>query len=91
MRFRSIYLSAAARADLIWRCPHCGRLWDQDENAARNILGAALAKLGPAEDSASGPAPIEISARENKGLRRARRDRKASARKPLDNPLPGPG
>ena len=41
-------VSAAQRGDLIWRCQGCGALWDQDENAARNLLRAAAA--APAVD-----------------------------------------
>lgn len=34
----------ADRFMLIWRCSSCKRLWDQDENAARNCLAAVLDK-----------------------------------------------
>jgi transposase len=61
------------RGDLIWRCTSCKALWDQDENAARNLLAAAV--------GASGDAAVTVAARENKGLRRGRITRKGSARK----------
>lgn len=32
----------SGRADLVWRCQGCRNVWDQDENAARNVLCAAL-------------------------------------------------
>ena len=35
-------VSEADREMLIWRCQGCRALWDQDENAARNCLAAAL-------------------------------------------------
>jgi hypothetical protein len=31
------------RSALNWHCAECGAIWDQDDNAARNILKAALA------------------------------------------------
>lgn len=31
------------RTDMIWRCASCGIMWDQDENAARNLLLFAIA------------------------------------------------
>lgn len=34
------------RADRIWNCPN-GHVWDQDENAARNILTAAIGASAP--------------------------------------------
>lgn len=77
---------AAQRADLIWRCRACGALWDQDENAAKNVLIAVLNKAG-ADAATSGAAAVAIAPRENKGLRRSRGDRKASARKLPSNPL----
>lgn len=36
-------LMGADAAPLMITCPGCGRVWDQDENAARNLLAAALA------------------------------------------------
>ena len=43
-------------------CPHCGYIWDRDENAAINILSAALEQLkttlGHRESNASGENPL---------------------------------
>jgi transposase len=41
--------SEADRQNLIWRCAGCRALWDQDENAARNCLAAALDAATSAE------------------------------------------
>lgn len=37
------------RSDLVWTCTSCGSQWDQDVNAARNLLGLATGEI------ASGP------------------------------------
>ena len=73
---------ANMRAELVLRCAECGKLWDQDENAARILCAAASAESAPAE--------VTLAAHENKGLRRARMTRKNSARKPAGNPLSAP-
>ncbi|WP_018234394.1 zinc ribbon domain-containing protein [Thioalkalivibrio thiocyanodenitrificans] len=36
------------RASLIWTCEHCGAVWDQDLNAAGNILDSAMGASAPA-------------------------------------------
>ena len=35
--------SPVNRSALNWHCAGCGAIWDQDDNAARNMLAAALA------------------------------------------------
>jgi hypothetical protein len=67
--------TGAHRADLIWRCENenCGRLWDQDENAAKNLLAAAT---GAGVLAAKDPEPKKI-----KVFTRARITRKGGARK----------
>ncbi|MDE2022512.1 MAG: transposase [Patescibacteria group bacterium] len=37
----------ADRAELVWTCPGCRRAWDQDVNAAKNLLAAATGASGP--------------------------------------------
>ncbi|MHB8370644.1 MAG: zinc ribbon domain-containing protein [Leptospirales bacterium] len=36
-----LHVNHAHPEDLVWTCDGCGAVWDQDENAARNILMAA--------------------------------------------------
>lgn len=67
------------RADLQWRCQGCRHLWDQDHNAARVLLAAAL-------DSSAMPS-VTLESKQNKGLRTARLTRRRSARKLPDKPL----
>ena len=74
--------SAAERQQLILQCAGCGLAWDQDENAARNLLAAA--------GDASAAAALRLARRQNKGLKRARMTRKKSARKAPDNRLETP-
>jgi transposase len=69
----------ARRSDLIWQCEKCLALWDQDENAARNVLAAASGKTALVASASR--------ARKTGLFPRARLTRKGSARKPDDNPL----
>ena len=66
-------------------CPHCGYIADRDENAAINILSAALKQLettlGRRESNASGETPLcfgvpainQCRAPQSKGTRRKRK------------------
>lgn len=66
------------RMALRWQCSNCGAIWDQDENAARNVLAQVLSSASvPDDENASKSAPIK----------RARLSRKTTARKVVDNPL----
>lgn len=66
------------RAELIWYCHHCGVKWDQDRNAARNLLVYALGRAG---ENASGPVVNPSGPSENNILRERSKPGKRSARK----------
>lgn len=44
------------RTDMIWRCASCGVMWDQDENAARNLLLFAVANANASAEKKEEPA-----------------------------------
>jgi hypothetical protein len=69
----------ARRSDLIWQCEKCLALWDQDVNAARNVLAAASGKTALVASASR--------ARKTRLFPRARLTRKGNVRKPDDNPL----
>ena len=41
-----LHINSGRPEDLVWTCDGCGTVWDQDENAARNILMAAESTKG---------------------------------------------
>ena len=59
--------------DLFFTCDGCGKLWDQDENAAANLMAAAHA--------ASSPVAAEPEGKEDNGLRVDTRPRYGAGRK----------
>jgi hypothetical protein len=66
-------LTRQQRLDLIWRCRGCGQSWDQDINAAINLLNFAAGK-------ASGLAASEPNTNKFKRARRNRRAENDTAR-----------
>lgn len=65
--FENTY-SSEERLQLMLQCKGCGAVWDQDENAARNLFDAA--------DDQAEAAALKLARRENKGLKKARMTRK---------------
>lgn len=78
-------------AELIVRCPKCGSIWDQDINAARNILAAAMASSGAAHETIGS---LESKKAKNNSANRETRWQRAKrfatehavARKDVDRP-----
>lgn len=74
------------QASEVWHtCDECGLLWDQDENAARNLLSRAdvvgaesEAARGPDDDAGDGDAPAEPEKGGRWGKRKAARSQKAA-------------
>lgn len=77
-------------AALIVTCPHCSAAWDQDVNAARNLLAAALASAPVTQEDGAALAPVLPTA--SAGGRWGRTKRAAadyrSARKEADGRKP---
>lgn len=75
----------AVTADRMHACEHCSAVWDQDENAARNILAAHRERSGSTPNSGEGSQPADQSLTRAERMRMGKEKRRAPERSQVDS------